>query len=255
MDVLQEGFTQGNLVVTSIIILGLVIVSLKANILDKTGIISAALLGLVVGGMGHWSWLLILLGFLLSSHKATKWRFEEKMNLGLSESSDGHRSWGNVIANGGMPGLVAVYAYLTDDWVNGLWLFSAAVAVASSDTFASEIGSLDSNVKLITTLKPCEQGVNGGYSPSGQKAAALGSIVISLLTFCAWFLVADNASSDIAWGIAATIAIAIIGFLGCQVDSLLGAVLENRGYLTKGSVNALAISFGMITMATFLQYF
>jgi len=94
MDVLQEGFTQGNLVVTSIIILGLVIVSLKANILDKTGIISAALLGLVVGGMGHWSWLLILLGFLLSSHKATKWRFEEKMNLGLSESSDGHRSWG-----------------------------------------------------------------------------------------------------------------------------------------------------------------
>ena len=256
MDVLQEGFTQGNLVVTSIIILGLVIVSLKANILDKTGIISAALLGLVVGGMGHWSWLLILLGFLLSSHKATKWRFEEKMNLGLSESSDGHRSWGNVIANGGMPGLVALYAYLTEDWVNGLWLFSAAVAVASSDTFASEIGCLDSNVKLITTLKPCDQGVNGGYSPSGQKAAALGSVVISLLTFCSWFIVNINtAASDIVWGISATIAIAIIGFLGCQVDSILGAVLENRGYLTKGSVNALAISFGMIAMATFLQYF
>ena len=256
MDVLQEGFTQGNLIVTSVIILGLVIISLKANILDKTGIISAALLGLVVGGMGHWSWLLILLGFLLSSHKATKWRFEEKMNLGLSESSDGHRSWGNVIANGGMPGLVALYAYLTDDWVNGLWLFSAAVAVASSDTFASEIGCLDSNVKLITTLKPCEQGVNGGYSPSGQKAAALGSVIISLLTFCAWFIVnISTVTSDIAWGISATIAIAIIGFLGCQVDSLLGAVLENRGFLTKGSVNALAISFGMIAMATFLQYF
>ena len=256
MDILQEGFTQGNLVVTSVIILGLVIVSLKANILDKTGIISAALLGLVVGGMGHWSWLLILLGFLLSSHKATKWRFEEKMNLGLSESSDGHRSWGNVIANGGMPGLVALYAYLTDDWVNGLWLFSAAVAVASSDTFASEIGCLDSNVKLITTLKPCEQGVNGGYSPSGQKAAALGSVIISLLTFCAWFIVnISTVTSDITWGISATIAIAIIGFLGCQVDSLLGAVLENRGFLTKGSVNALAISFGMIAMATFLQYF
>jgi len=256
MDILQEGFTQGNLVVTSVIILGLVIVSLKANILDKTGIISAAILGLVVGGMGHWSWLLILLGFLLSSHKATKWRFEEKMGLGLSESSDGHRSWGNVIANGGMPGLVALYAYLTEDWVNGLWLFSAAVAVASSDTFASEIGCLDSNVKLITTLKPCEQGVNGGYSPSGQKAAALGSVIISLLTFCAWFIVnISTITSEIVWGVSATIAIAIIGFLGCQVDSLLGAVLENRGFLTKGSVNALAISFGMIAMATFLQYF
>lgn len=255
MDVLQEGFTQGNLVVTSIIILGLVIVSLKANILDKTGIISAALLGLVVGGMGHWSWLLILLGFLLLSHKATKWRFEEKINLGLSESADGHRSWGNVIANGGMPGLVAVYAYIYNDWEHGLWLFSAAVAVAASDTFASEIGGLDSNVKLITTLQPCEQGINGGYSPSGQKAAALGSIIISILTFCAWFIVEiDSASSEIMWGIYASIAIAVIGFLGCQVDSLLGAVLENRGYLTKGSVNALAISFGMIAMATFLEF-
>jgi len=256
MDVLQEGFNQGNLAVTSIIILGLVIVSLKANILDKTGVISAALLGLVVGGMGHWSWLLILFGFLLLSHKATKWRFEEKMNLGLSESTDGHRSWGNVIANGGMPGLVAVYAIISDDYHYGLWLFSAAVAVAASDTFASEIGSLDSNVKLITTLQPCEQGINGGYSPSGQKAAALGSIIISILTFCAWFIVnIDSTSSEIIWGISASIAIAIIGFLGCQVDSLLGAVLENRGYLTKGSVNALAISFGMIAMATYLEYF
>ena len=77
MDVLQGGLNQGNLVVTSIIILGLIIVSTKANILDKAGILSASLLGFVVGGMGHWSWLLILLGFLLSSHKATKWRFEE----------------------------------------------------------------------------------------------------------------------------------------------------------------------------------
>ncbi|MCS5533066.1 MAG: DUF92 domain-containing protein [Candidatus Poseidoniaceae archaeon] len=256
MEILQGGFTQGNLVVTSVIILGLVIVSTRANILDKNGIVSAALLGLVVGGMGHWSWLLILLGFLLLSHKATKWRFEEKINLGLSESADGHRSWGNVIANGGMPGLVAVYAFISGDWSNGLWLFSAAVAVAASDTFASEIGCLDSNVKLITTLKPCEQGINGGYSPSGQKAAAAGSIIISILSLCAWFIVnIDTASSEILWGISASLAIAIIGFLGCQVDSLLGAVLENRGYLTKGSVNALAISFGMIAMATFLEYF
>ena len=256
MEILQGGFNQGNLVVTSVIILGLVIVSTRANILDKNGILSAALLGLVVGGMGHWSWLLILLGFLLLSHKATKWRFEEKINLGLSESSDGHRSWGNVIANGGMPGLVAVYAFISDDWSNGLWLFSAAVAVAASDTFASEIGCLDSNVKLITTLQPCEQGINGGYSPGGQKAAALGSIIISILSLCAWFIVnIDTASSEIVWGLSASLAIAIIGFLGCQVDSLLGAVLENRGYLTKGSVNALAISFGMIAMATFLEYF
>lgn len=46
--------------------------------LDKQGVIAASVLGFIVGGLGHWTWLIILLGFLLSSHKATKWRFEDK---------------------------------------------------------------------------------------------------------------------------------------------------------------------------------
>ena len=132
MDVLTGGLNQGNLIVTSIIILGLVTVSSKAKMLDKAGVIAAAILGLTVGGLGHWSWLIILLGFLLSAHKATKWRFEEKLQRGLSESEDGHRSYGNVIANGGLPGLVAIFAWATGDWENGLWMFSAAVAVAAA---------------------------------------------------------------------------------------------------------------------------
>ena len=42
--------------------------------------------------------------------------------------------------------------------------------------------------------------------------------------------------------------VALIGWLGCQVDSVLGAVLENRGFMTKGTVNAAAITFGIIAM-------
>jgi uncharacterized membrane protein len=42
--------------------------------------------------------------------------------------------------------------------------------------------------------------------------------------------------------------LAVIGWLGCQIDSYLGALLENRGYLTKGSVNALAITGGVLMM-------
>ncbi len=37
MDVFQGGLNQGNLAVTSVILLGLIIVSTKANILDKAG--------------------------------------------------------------------------------------------------------------------------------------------------------------------------------------------------------------------------
>ena len=239
-DVMTPGLESGNLLVTTIIISLLILLSERYRVLDRFGIYAAASLGMLVGCLGHWTWLVILLGFLGSSHKATKWRFEEKAEKGLCESVDGHRSWGNVVANGGLPGLIAIITWYLGDHENGFWVFTAAVAVAASDTFASEIGCLDNRVRMITTMKKCEAGVNGGFSPNGQLAAAVGSLFIALLAFV----------SDMQWEYAAIAA--LIGWLGCQVDSVLGAVLENRGLMTKGSVNAAAITFGILAMWWYL---
>ena len=249
MDFTTGGFVDGNLLITSILIVGLIAASLRANILDKQGIIAAALLGLFVGFLGHWTWLLLLLCFLLSSHIATKWRFEEKTERGLNESTDGHRGWVNVAANGGMPALVALLTFLVDDWESGLWMFAAAVAVATSDTWASEIGCLDQRVRMITTLKPCEAGVNGGFSPNGQLAAVAGGLLIGASALVASLVMFSAPVSDqiVIAGI-----VAGLGFLGCQIDSILGAVLENRGFLTKGSVNALSIIAGVALMWLYL---
>lgn len=249
MDFTTGGFVDGNLLITSILIVGLIAASLRANILDKQGIIAAALLGLFVGFLGHWTWLLLLLCFLLSSHIATKWRFEEKTERGLNESADGHRGWVNVAANGGMPALVALLTFLVNDWESGLWMFAAAVAVATSDTWASEIGCLDHRVRMITTLKPCEAGVNGGFSPNGQLAAAAGGLLIGASALVASLVMFSTSISDqiLIAGI-----VAGLGFLGCQIDSILGAVLENRGFLTKGSVNALSIIAGVALMWLYL---
>lgn len=249
MDFTTGGFVDGNLLITSILIVGLIAASLRANILDKQGIIAAALLGLFVGFLGHWTWLLLLLCFLLSSHIATKWRFEEKTERGLNESSDGHRGWVNVAANGGMPAIVALLTFLVNDWESGLWMFAAAVAVATSDTWASEIGCLDHRVRMITTLKPCEAGVNGGFSPNGQLAAAAGGLLIGVSALVASLVMFSTSISDqiVIAGI-----VAGLGFLGCQIDSILGAVLENRGFLTKGSVNALSIIAGVALMWLYL---
>ena len=249
MDFTTGGFVDGNLLITSILIVGLIGASLRANILDKQGIIAAALLGLFVGFLGHWTWLLLLLCFLLSSHIATKWRFEEKTERGLNESADGHRGWVNVAANGGMPALVALLTFVVDDWESGLWMFAAAVAVATSDTWASEIGCLDKRVRMITTLKPCEAGVNGGFSPNGQLAAAAGGLLIGASALVASLVMFSASISDqiVIAGI-----VSGLGFLGCQIDSVLGAVLENRGFLTKGSVNALSIIAGVALMWLYL---
>jgi len=249
MDFTTGGFVDGNLLITSVLIVGLIAASLRANILDKQGIIAAAILGFFVGCLGHWTWLLLLLCFLLSSHIATKWRFEEKTERGLNESSDGHRGWINVAANGGMPALVALLTFLLEDWESGLWMFAAAVAVATSDTWASEIGCLDNRVRMITTLRPCEAGVNGGFSPNGQLAAAAGGLLIGVSALVASLVMFSATISDqlMLAGI-----VAALGFLGCQIDSILGAVLENRGFLTKGSVNALSIIAGVALMWLYL---
>lgn len=245
---MAPGLEIENIIACSVILIVLVIISSRHNVLDKAGIIAAILLGSVVGFLGHWTWLGILLGFLASSHKVTKWRFDEKAEKGLCESKDGHRSWGNVIANGGLPGIAAIFSFMNADWDNGIWLFSAAVAVATADTFASEIGCLDDRVRMLTTMKPCEAGLNGGFSPNGQKAAAAGSLAIAALTTCAWLLSGGGAVEGL---ILATV-VAIIGWLGCQVDSLLGALLENRGLMTKGTVNAAAITWGIAMMYLYL---
>ena len=154
-----------------------------------------------------------------------------------------------MAANGGMPALVALLAFVLEDWENGLWMFAAAVAVATSDTWASEIGCLDNRIRMITTLKPCEAGVNGGFSPNGQIAAALGGILIGLSALVAGLI---TFSLGFVEGFQLAAVVAGLGFLGCQIDSLLGALLENRGFLTKGSVNALSIIAGVAIMWVYL---
>ena len=89
---------------------------------------------------------------------------------------------------------------------------------------------------MITTMKKCEAGLNGGFSPNGQIAALVGSTIIAVLAFV----------SEQNLELAALVA--VISWLGCQVDSILGAVLENRRLMTKGTVNAAAITSGIIAM-------
>ena len=240
------GLDQANLAISFALVLILMIISRLRHILNEEGTWAAAVLGLGVAIAGHWSWLVILLSFLGSGFAATRWKYGEKVEKGLHEGAEGARGWTNVVANGGVPLLVSIIAAVTGDWETMFPVFAAAVAVAASDTFASEFGSLDERVYMITTMKRCEQGINGGFSPTGQLAAIIGGLLIAIISLGFGTMFGAEAVTSPAEFI---LGITLIGFIGCQIDSVFGAVLENRGLIGKGTVNALAIGSGALIAA------
>ncbi|MGC9307728.1 MAG: DUF92 domain-containing protein [Thermoplasmatota archaeon] len=217
------------------------VISIRYQFLDGAGTIAATAIGLVIIFAGGIGWFVLLLIFLLLGIAATKYRYKYKERKGLHERGNGMRKARNVLANGTLPAVTALLAPLFSRGEMAV-PFAAAIAVATADTFASELGVLSDRVYLITTLQRTDVGTNGGVSWLGEGAALLGGIAIALP---AVFLL----GLDIVW----LPFIAAVGFLGCQVDSLLGATLQggeigteeqlpSDAVLTNSDVNLLSIA-------------
>jgi uncharacterized protein (TIGR00297 family) len=108
-----------------------------------------------------------------------------------------------------------------------------SVASAAADTAASEIGVTGKTPYLITTLRPVPRGTNGGVTLRGEAAAIIASVLVAA---AAWAMgVADP------WMVVVTI---VAGFVGTNVDSLVGATLENSGRIGNSGTNLTATFFG-----------
>lgn len=226
-------------VISISLVMGLLLVTKTRDMLDNGGILAALTVGLTVSLAGHWTWLAVLMAFLIVGSYATKWRYEEKLAISLAEANEGLRGWRNVLANGAAPMLVALihWQYPDSDW--DYLALSSCVAVACSDTLASEIGSLDTRTRSIINLQAVPQGTNGGMSPTGTLAAIFGALLIGV--FAVILPVEGGIGSSAPIFI---VIVSAIGWFGCQIDSLLGALLENDGYVGKHTVNLLATCSG-----------
>ncbi|MEW6070246.1 MAG: DUF92 domain-containing protein [Candidatus Thermoplasmatota archaeon] len=203
------------------------------RVFDTSGCLAAFFIGLVIGILGSLLWLLMLLIFLISSFLATKFKFEYKKSRGVQEGIRGERRIKNVIANGSVPVIIVILKYfLALDNTFATILFLTAIAVAAADTLASEIGVLADKTYLITNLrKRVAAGTNGGVSILGTSAALFASFYVASIG-C---LLCGILSIELF------IVPLLLGFLGCNIDSLLGATLE-KGILTKGMVNYISIA-------------
>ena len=155
---------------------------------------------------------------------ATRVGYARKQQLRTAEPSGG-RTAAQAMANLGAAALVVAIA--ATGWPV---LALAALAEAAADTASSEIGmAFPGRTVLITNFKSVSPGTDGGVSARGTIAALIGALAVAMAAV--W--TAMVSLYDAAFIVTA-------GFLGVQVDSLLGAIFERRGRLNNDLVNLLS---------------
>lgn len=202
---------------------------------------------------------ILLVSFFISSSLLTRARSEYKKALGLKDISG--RSLRQVV---GVGTPIAIFAalYIALGRPEFLGAAVVSIAVATADTWASEIGVAYGGKPrhILTPWRRLEPGTSGGVTPVGTAASIGGALFISLLAqglglFRPFWLVA------------------LFGWLGELLDSLLGAtaqiryicngeITENyapgcvkRGYLTNESVNMISgLLIGVLFIATNLLF-
>lgn len=211
----------------------------KMRIADISAMLSATLLGVVIIISGGFWWFFILLVFYLLGSFFTRYKYQFKLSRGVAEAKKGARGYKNVFSNS-LPALALALAYSIFPSSANLLLYAylGSVATATGDTLASEIGATyKGEPRMITTLKKVKPGTDGGVSTLGELAAIFGASVIAVI---AYFTIQNDFNLIIA--------VIAGGFIGTNIDSLLGATFQQKGYLSNNGVNLFAtISGAMVS--------
>lgn len=206
-------------------------ITYKRKSLDFFGSAVMIIMGIVIIFSAGANWLLLIILFLVLSLIATKYSRKYKMSLGEFE---GRRTSKNVISNGVVACFMAAFGGYYLPFVGG---FIGAIATATADTLASEIGVLDPHPRLITTFQMVDPGTNGAVSTLGTCIGIVGAAVIGI---AAYFL------GILANPLSAIVVSVISGTIGCFMDSILGALFENRHIITNEHVNLFATIVGAL---------
>ena len=217
----------------------------RAKTADLSGLFSAALVGtilLVFATPKGTQWFLIMLSFFILGSAATKYKYQYKKRIGVEQGQSGARGYRNVFANGIIAASAAVLFGVFQMPVF-IVLYVGCVATAAADTLASEIGVTGGIPYMITTFKKVPIGTNGGVTLTGEVVALLGGFTVSLVAFILNVITPEM-----------MVICTLAGFVGTNIDSLVGATLENRGFLGNAGTNLLATIGGGL-FAVVLYYF
>src|SRR3989441_428976 len=193
--------------------------------LTRLGVAAALGVGLATGyGLG-WRGLLLLFAFFISSSLLSK------------RTTRNHRQ---VFANGG----VAALAALVGSWV----AFAGALAAATADTWASEIGRhARTPPRLITNGRPVPAGTDGGITVLGTVGGIAGAAFMAVLAVALGPRATGPGFAHPGW-LAASVAVA--GIMGMLLDSVFGATVQGAvRWFDNDAVNLAATVSGALIAA------
>lgn len=222
------------LLLTSLMLM--MVVCIIAKKLTVPAAIAAAAIGYVVflgaGVIG----IVMLLAFFALSVLATAHRKDLKTEV-REDGGSGRNIW-QVFANGSVAAIMGVLMFIDLPCSKVyLMMMAASLASALADTLSSELGMVyGRRFYHVLTFKVEPKGLDGIVSTEGTLFGAAGSLVIALIY------------GGFSKG---TFLVLFAGVLGNLADSILGAVLERKGYAGNNVVNFLNTLFAALAVLIF----
>ncbi len=184
--------------------------------LSLSGSAATTILAAIIFGIGGWKWAMPIVVFFVFSSALSFAGRTLKSDLESVFEKSSTRDHGQVAANGGVAGLLALLSFAVPgvDWYPA---YIGAIAAVTADTWGTEFGIMfrGRTVSLIG-FREVARGSNGGVSLAGSAAAVAGATLIGAIGG--------------QWtGEAATVVVGLFaGVAGASVDSLVGESLQAR---------------------------
>lgn len=205
----------------------------KQSLTVPGGILTAGMVGFILFIANYILWGLLFF-FFVSSTILTKFNENSELKINAMQYAEkgGERDSLQVLANGGTALLGSIFILLIDgilfdDHLSPIFLLIAvSIASSTADTWSTEIGTTSTTdpVWIFNWKKRVPRGTSGGVSLKGTIASLLGSIFVASIYLLIVIISNDFIVDDQL--ITFVLYIAVGGFLGGLIDTIMGATVQ-----------------------------